>query len=94
MYLTIFGCQITKKLKKEPLTWQENQNAKVKTHLMIGMKTIIFDLDETLIHCNENLNMGHQVQLPITFPTGDIVQAGINIRPGAKDILKYLAEKF
>ena len=38
--------------------------------------------------------MGHQVQLPIKFPTGDVIQAGINIRPGATEILKYLASKF
>lgn len=46
-------------------------------------KTIIFDLDETLIHCNENANVPGDVILPITFPTGDVIQASINVRPFA-----------
>lgn len=44
-------------------------------------KTIIFDLDETLIHCNDSLDKPYDVSLPIKFGNGDIVNAGINIRP-------------
>ncbi|CAD8044417.1 unnamed protein product [Paramecium primaurelia] len=55
-------------------------------------KTVVFDLDETLIHCNENQNIKSDVYLPITFPTGDTVSAGINIRPWAKQILSQLSE--
>ncbi|CAK70212.1 unnamed protein product (macronuclear) [Paramecium tetraurelia] len=55
-------------------------------------KTVVFDLDETLIHCNENQNIKSDVYLPITFPSGDTVQAGINIRPWAKQILNLLSE--
>lgn len=36
-------------------------------------KTIIFDLDETLIHCNESLNIPYDIALPITFPSGETV---------------------
>lgn len=36
-------------------------------------KTIVFDLDETLIHCNESVNVPGDVILPITFPTGDVI---------------------
>ena len=36
----------------------------------VDKKTIVFDLDETLIHCNENINIPHDVKLPIKFPTG------------------------
>jgi len=39
-------------------------------------KTIVFDLDETLIHCNENTSMPCDVILPIKFPNGDIVDQG------------------
>ena len=46
-----------------------------------GRKTIIFDLDETLIHCNENQNDEFDVRVPVTFPTGEFIEAGINIRP-------------
>jgi hypothetical protein len=33
-------------------------------------KTIVFDLDETLIHCNESTELPCDVILPIKFPTG------------------------
>ncbi|CAD8053195.1 unnamed protein product [Paramecium primaurelia] len=55
-------------------------------------KTVVFDLDETLIHCNENQTLKADVYLPITFPSGDTVQAGINIRPYAKWILQELSQ--
>ena len=29
----------------------------------IGKKTIVFDLDETLIHCNENVNVEHDLKI-------------------------------
>ena len=39
---------------------------------------------ETLIHCNENTTMAYDVKLPIKFPTGEVIEAGINIRPYAR----------
>jgi len=57
-------------------------------------KTLIFDLDETLIHCNENLDIPCDVRLPIRFPAGECVEAGINIRPYAFEILKELSQHF
>ena len=32
--------------------------------------SLILDLDETLIHCNDNLSLPHDVTLKIKFPTG------------------------
>jgi len=50
--------------------------------MLIGnKKTIVFDLDETLIHCNESTQIPSDIILPIKFPTGEIIEAGINIRP-------------
>ena len=57
-------------------------------------KTIIFDLDETLIHCNEDQNGPCDVRIPVTFPSGEKIMAGINIRPYAKEILEELAPYF
>lgn len=58
-------------------------------------KTLIFDLDETLVHCCEDLNLADpDVILPITFPTGEIVQAGINIRPYAIECLREVNKDF
>ncbi|CAD8056649.1 unnamed protein product [Paramecium sonneborni] len=70
-----------KKIRLEPYP----QNLKFK-------KTVIFDLDETLVHCNEEESMCSQVVLPITFPTGEKVNAGINIRPFAEKIIKLLSD--
>jgi CTD small phosphatase-like protein 2 len=38
--------------------------------------------------------MGHQIELPVVFPNGDTVFTGINIRPGAVEILEALYKKF
>eukprot|EP01016_Furgasonia_blochmanni_P045293 TRINITY_DN6365_c0_g1_i16.p2 TRINITY_DN6365_c0_g1~~TRINITY_DN6365_c0_g1_i16.p2 ORF type:complete len:211 (-),score=64.93 TRINITY_DN6365_c0_g1_i16:296-928(-) len=62
------------------------------THL--DKKTVIFDLDETLIHCNESLNLPADVVLPIRFPSGEIVQAGISVRPYAVECLRELSKHF
>jgi CTD small phosphatase-like protein 2 len=60
-----------------------------------GKKTIIFDLDETLVHCCEDLATARpDVILPVTFPTGEIVQAGINIRPFALECLREVNKDF
>jgi TFIIF-interacting CTD phosphatase-like protein len=56
-------------------------------------KLIIFDLDETLVHCSENL-VAADVVLPITFPTGEQVGAGINIRPYVIDCLTAANQLF
>jgi len=44
-------------------------------------KTVVFDLDETLVHCIEDITQPHDIALPIVFPTGEIVTAGICLRP-------------
>jgi predicted HAD superfamily phosphohydrolase YqeG len=40
-----------------------------KRHSHFDKKTVIFDLDETLIHCNRD-SKESDVLLPITLPTG------------------------
>jgi len=57
-------------------------------------KSIIFDLDETLIHCNESTDIPSDVVLPIRFPHGEVIEAGINIRPYAVEILKEISQHF
>lgn len=59
-----------------------------------GMKTLIFDLDETLIHCTDAQKTKGEISLPITFPTGETITAGINIRPYAKYALEELSKYF
>lgn len=51
-------------------------------------KTIIFDLDETLVHCIDDIESTPCDELiNVTFPNGETVQAGINIRPYALECL-------
>lgn len=52
-------------------------------------KTIIFDLDETLVHCSRDLyGSKPDVFIPIVFTNGDFVNAGIHIRPYLKECLE------
>ena len=44
------------------------------------MKTLLLDLDETLIHCNESTDMPADVVLPIIFPNGEVVQVNFLLR--------------
>ena len=58
-------------------------------------KTIIFDMDETLIHCVDDIESENpDVVLNIKFPSGDVVEAGINIRPYALHCLKEANKYF
>lgn len=56
-------------------------------------KTIILDLDETLVHCCENPNSA-QHALDIELPSGEKIVVGINIRPYALECLTTLSKKF
>ena len=38
------------------------------------LKTIVFDLDETLIHCNENVETQSDITISITFPNQEVVE--------------------
>ena len=57
-------------------------------------QTLIFDLDETLIHCTEAQKTKGEVNLPITFANGDQITVGINIRPYAKYALEELSKYY
>ena len=58
-------------------------------------KVIIFDLDETLVHCVDDPDTDNpDVVLPIHFPNGEVVDAGINVRPYAIECLQAANEFF
>ena len=58
-------------------------------------KTLVFDLDETLVHCIENPIPGQcDHVVTVTFPNGEQANAGINIRPHVFDCLKAMYESF
>ncbi|CAD8198930.1 unnamed protein product [Paramecium octaurelia] len=56
--------------------------------------SIVFDLDETLVHCNESLAIPSDVILTIQVSPQETIKAGINIRPGAVKLLELLVNDF
>ena len=59
-----------------------------------GKKTLIFDLDETLIHCvTGDIGMA-DIRLPISLQSGMTAVAGINIRPYALECLTAASALF
>ncbi|KRX03187.1 HAD-like domain [Pseudocohnilembus persalinus] len=57
-------------------------------------KTIVFDLDETLIHCVDNYDQESDATVQITIPDGETYGAEISIRPFAIEILQELSKDF
>ena len=56
-------------------------------------KTVIFDLDETLIHCLNSNDKGH-VEIEIEFPPGSTQKISVNIRPYAQELLSAASKDF
>lgn len=56
-------------------------------------KTLVLDLDETLIHSYENSENQTDLNLTMTID-GTKVKVGVNIRPYAMTFLKRMAKKY
>ena len=61
----------------KPLDVAQIKQKKIKLAKRAGYenkKTVIFDLDETLVHCCESVDCNPDVILPIKFPSGEVVK--------------------
>jgi Dullard-like phosphatase family protein len=57
-------------------------------------KLVVFDLDETLVHCiTDNIEKADKI-ITVMLNTGEEIKAGVNIRPHAVECLKELREYF
>ena len=57
-------------------------------------KTIIFDLDETLVHCVDDDRAEADVVVDVDFGNGEIIPIGFNIRPYAREVLQEACKYF
>lgn len=57
-------------------------------------KTLILDLDETLVHCDEDLSKPKQIQIPIKFAGGEVVDCGVTLRPFAREFVALMSQFF
>eukprot|EP00824_Muranothrix_gubernata_P010227 TRINITY_DN23151_c0_g1_i1.p1 TRINITY_DN23151_c0_g1~~TRINITY_DN23151_c0_g1_i1.p1 ORF type:complete len:431 (-),score=77.89 TRINITY_DN23151_c0_g1_i1:67-1359(-) len=66
------------------------EQKKMPFPMLPGTKlTVVWDLDETLIHCCEDISERSEV-VPVKLQTGEIVKAGINVRPFIRDCIEEL----
>jgi len=57
-------------------------------------KTLLIDIDETLIHCQQDAREPYDIALPVELDSGDKVLAYVSIRPYAIRFLKKMAKYF
>jgi CTD small phosphatase-like protein 2 len=57
-------------------------------------KTLLIDIDETLIHCQQDASQPYDIALPVELDSGDKVVAYVSIRPYAISFLKKMAKCF
>jgi len=91
-YQALAFCKVLKPFEAHVLQQKKVNLPRRDTHK--NKKTLIFDMDETLIHCNESPDVPCDVILPIVFPNGEVVEAGVNVRPYALEILKELSQVY
>lgn len=76
------------------LTLQQKKVAIPRRKAHENKKTIVFDLDETLVHCIDGCVEEADIIVNIHFPNGETVDAGVNIRPFARECLQEAAKYF
>eukprot|EP00330_Aristerostoma_sp_ATCC50986_P001814 CAMPEP_0114600656 /NCGR_PEP_ID=MMETSP0125-20121206/23250_1 /TAXON_ID=485358 ORGANISM="Aristerostoma sp., Strain ATCC 50986" /NCGR_SAMPLE_ID=MMETSP0125 /ASSEMBLY_ACC=CAM_ASM_000245 /LENGTH=109 /DNA_ID=CAMNT_0001809053 /DNA_START=57 /DNA_END=386 /DNA_ORIENTATION=+ len=75
--------------KKIPKTYLKPQSA-----LHQGKKTLVLDLDETLIHAAEEETADYDFELIITGPLMSDMNFYIHKRPGVEEFIKQMAKQY
>lgn len=98
---TFESISLIKKLSPVPLQIIENKkqvieslNSSIFFGFILGKKLLIFDLDETLVHCvTDNIKRADHA-ITVTLNTGEQIAAGVYIRPYAVECLRELKEYY
>ena len=88
---TFFSMKIVKTLQKYQNLYLRQGQIKLPV-LFPNRKTLIFDLDETLVHCMGQ-RTGH-IRVKIIFPDNRECYAGINLRPYLTECLEVASKLF
>ncbi|CAD8200672.1 unnamed protein product [Paramecium pentaurelia] len=90
-FIQTYGILQKSKVLKQPQGYQIL--SKIKPQI-IRQKTLVIDLDETLVHCNESYLMPKDLMININLDNGFIVKAEISVRPYAQQFLQNMAKHF
>lgn len=83
--------------KIESPTFAELEQKKINLPIdkdNIGKKTLIIDIDETILHCEEDSHRPYDLKLPIEVENGSTAYAYITIRPYAITFLKRMSKYY
>jgi len=59
-----------------------------------GKKIAVFDLDETLVHCDTKDYTKSEVLLSVNLPNGEVAKIGVNIRPHVYECLREVKKNY
>lgn len=95
LFHTFQSMKFVKKLPPADLQQIEEKSVYVKKKPGFEYKkTVVFDLDETLVHCPERVGRRPDVVLKVRFPNGEILDAPVYVRPFAVECLKQASKNY
>ncbi|CAD8196022.1 unnamed protein product [Paramecium pentaurelia] len=90
-FIQTYGILQKSKLLKQPESFQILNKINPQ---IIKQKTLVIDLDETLVHCNESQLMPKDLVININLNDTLTVKAEISVRPYAQQFLQNMAQYF